>query len=87
MENEGIVSRLTLFIADADEEAVSWWALGHDDNSYDADRLRDEARAIKEALEGGDPLALQRALDASDIDAATPEEWLDEAETQLSELS
>lgn len=86
MENESIISRLTLFIADADEEADAWSVTGHDDNSYDAGRLRDEATAIKEALEGQDALALQKTLDDSSIDATTPEEWLDEAETQLGDL-
>ncbi len=81
-----IIARFNAFIKEADEVCDACVTLGHDDDSYDAGRWRDEATAMRDALERDDFEAAQVALDDSFIEAESPEAWLDEAEKRLDRL-
>lgn len=86
MDNATVISHLTDLIAEADEVADACSTLGHDDDSYEAGDIRDEAASLKEALEKGDTDGLLAVLDDSCITTDNVEGWLEEAKERLAAL-
>ena len=81
------LTRLATFIAEAEEVRGACCTLGHDDDSYDAGRLHDEAVAVRRALEACDLESLAEALADSFVDKDNVADWLEEAQRQLDGLS